>query len=45
MWFRGTDDEAPNSPFVKLKFHIQGGDRMYTCGGFSLIFGKTDTIM
>ena len=24
---------------------IQGGEHMYTCGGFILIFGKTNTIM
>ena len=24
---------------------VQDGERMYTCGGFILIFGKTNTIM
>ena len=24
---------------------VQGGEQMYTCGGFILIFGKTNTIM
>jgi len=24
---------------------VQDGEHMYTCGGFSLIFGKTNTIM
>ena len=24
---------------------VQGGEHMYTCGGFILIFGKTNTIM
>jgi len=24
---------------------IQDGEHMYTCGGFILIFGKTNTIM
>ena len=24
---------------------FQGGEHMYTCGGFILIFGKTNTIM
>ena len=24
---------------------VQDGDHMYTCGGFILIFGKTNTIM
>ena len=24
---------------------VQDGEHMYTCGGFILIFGKTDTIM
>ena len=24
---------------------VQGGAHMYTCGGFILIFGKTNTIM
>ena len=24
---------------------VQGGEHMYTCGGFVLIFGKTNTIM
>ena len=23
---------------------VQGGEHMYTCGGFILIFGKTNTI-
>ena len=30
--------------FVKF-FRVQGGEHMYTCGGFILIFGNTDTIM
>ena len=24
---------------------VQGGEHMYNCGGFILIFGKTNTIM
>ena len=24
---------------------VQGGEHMYTCGGFILMFGKTNTIM
>ena len=24
---------------------VQDGEHMYTCGGFSLVFGKTNTIM
>jgi len=24
---------------------VQDGEHMYTCGGFTLIFGKTNTIM
>ena len=24
---------------------VQNGEHMYTCGGFILIFGKTNTIM
>ena len=24
---------------------VQDGEHMYTCGGFILIFGKTNTIM
>ena len=24
---------------------VQDGERMYTCGGFILIFGKTNTVM
>ena len=24
---------------------VQDGERMYTCGGFVLMFGRTDTIM
>ena len=24
---------------------VQGGEHMYTCGGFILIFGKTNTVM
>ena len=24
---------------------VQGGEHMYACGGFILIFGKTNTIM
>ena len=24
---------------------VQGGEHMYTCGGFIMIFGKTNTIM
>ena len=26
-------------------WRVQGGEHMYTCGGFILIFGKTNTIM
>ena len=28
-----------------LKFTVQDGEHMYTCGRFILIFGKTNTIM
>ena len=24
---------------------VQDGEHMYTCGGFTLIFGKTNTVM
>ena len=24
---------------------VQGGEHMYTCGGFMLIYGKTNTIL
>ena len=27
------------------RFLVQDGEHMYTCGGFILIFGKTNTIM
>ena len=27
------------------KVKVQDGEHMYTCGGFILIFGKTNTIM
>ena len=26
-------------------WRVQGGEHMYICGGFILIFGKTNTIM
>ena len=28
-----------------FKNRVQDGEHMYTCGGFILIFGKTNTIM
>ena len=28
-----------------LEERVQDGEHMYTCGGFILIFGKTNTIM
>ena len=28
-----------------IKLSIQDGEHMYTCGGFILIFGKTNTVM
>ena len=32
--------------FVRYyKWRVQDGEHMYTCGGFILIFGKTNTIM
>ena len=34
--------------FLTLKYciqRVQDGEHMYTCGGFILIFGKTNTIM
>ena len=30
---------------VGTNIYIQDGEHMYTCGGFILIFGKTNTIM
>ena len=43
--------EKKHIPFLKVFFYegggrrVQGGEHMYTCGRFSLIFGKTNTIM
>ena len=28
-----------------IQWRVQDGEHMYACGGFSLIFGKTNTIM
>ena len=30
---------------LKLSTTVQDGEHMYTCDGFILIFGKTNTIM
>ena len=30
---------------IPFKCVLQDGEHMYTCGGFILIFGKTNTIM
>ena len=37
-----VDNERENTT---LSLTVQGGEHMYTCGGFILIFGKTNTIM
>ena len=30
---------------INIKMSIVSGEHIYTCGGFILIFGKTNTIM
>ena len=30
---------------IKKQTRVQDGEHMYTCGGFILIFGKTNTVM
>ena len=30
---------------LKWTGRVQDGEHMYTCGGFILIFGKTNTVM
>ena len=43
---RGTRDQIANIHWIMEKAReFQGGEHMYTCGGFILIFGKTNTIM
>ena len=34
-----------NNCLVKEEIKADTGEHMYTCGGFILIFGKTNTIM
>ena len=52
-WFWNIKNTVPHSGF-DLHFsrgmewggrRVQDGEHMYTCGGFILIFGKTNTIM
>ena len=40
---RGYDSEGWNGEGGGRR--VQDGEHMYTCGGFILIFGKTNTIM
>ena len=47
---RGTRDQIANIHWIikksrELQKIYQDGEHMYTCGGFILIFGKTNTIM
>ena len=38
--------QSPSAVILKTKKRrVQDGEHMYTCGGFILIFGKTNTVM
>ena len=44
--FIGTEDNHQEGWYGEGgRRRVQDGEHMYTCGGFILIFGKTNTIM
>ena len=44
-WMLGAGALGPPRGVVWGGWRVQDGEHMYTCGGFILIFGKTNTIM
>ena len=42
-WFNNYEEQYEHSS--KIGRRVQDGEHMYTCGGFILIFGKTNTVM
>ena len=44
-WMLGASALGRPRGMVWVGRRVQDGEHMYTCGGFILIFGKTNTIM
>jgi len=44
-WMLGAGALGQPRGMVRGERRVQDGEHMYTCGGFMLIYGKTNTIL